>query len=355
MTIDQNRITSLHLLDFFNLTPDLVCIAGTDGYWKAVNQSVIDKLGYSEKELLAHPIDFFVHPDDLERTRARRDSLFKGNRLTDFQNRYITFTGEELWLEWSSIFFPDQQLVFAIAKDITARKQIELQVKEEYLKYKSLATHFKSTLEEGRKFLATELHEELAQLAIAAKINVDWINRYTPDLPAQSRERLGQTTVITDLMIQAIRRISFAISPHMIDDLGLRATLEWHCREFSLLNNIACFFEAEYDETKLSKEVQIDFFRICQEAMDNVIVHAKASAVRIIIESTDEQIILSICDNGIGFDPDTISAGPGLIIMRERAVSINARLSIRSKPNRGTRVSIALPVSVKIEQLAGAY
>lgn len=354
MPINKIPITNIQLLDFFNLTPDLVCIAGTDGYLKAVNQAVVDKLGYSEKELLSHPIDFFVHPDDLERTQARRALLHTGNHLVDFQNRYITYTGEEIWLEWSSIFFSDRNLVFAIAKDVTARKQIELQVKEEYLKYKSLATHFKSTLEEGRKFLATELHEELAQLALAAKMNVDWISSHTPELSTQSRDRLDQAAVITDLLIKAIRRISFAISPHMIDDLGLKATLEWHCREFSLLNNIACFFEADYDESKLSKEVQIDFFRICQEAMDNVIMHAQASAVRIIIESTEDQVQLSICDNGIGFEPDVISHGPGMIIMRERAVSINARLSIKSTLNKGTRVCIALPVTVRVEKMADA-
>ena len=119
----QNDLFDLE--HFFELSPDLLCVAGYDGYFKKINPAVSKTLGYTNEELFAAPINSFVHPADRERTAQKRDGLRKGETLMRFENRYLTKDGTAVWLSWTSIRIERDKLVFAIAKDITYRKQFE--------------------------------------------------------------------------------------------------------------------------------------------------------------------------------------------------------------------------------------
>jgi PAS domain S-box-containing protein len=110
---------------FFELSPDLLCVAGFDGYFKKINPAVSQTLGYTNEELFARPINSFVHPDDQEITHHKRESIKKNNPLLHFENRYLTKNGETVWLSWTSMPIVRDQVVFAIAKDVTYRKKIE--------------------------------------------------------------------------------------------------------------------------------------------------------------------------------------------------------------------------------------
>jgi len=327
---------------FFEMTPDLVCIAGKDGFFRKVNPAVIAKFGYTEEELMARPIDSFIYHEDKELTRSEREQLLNGKVLVNFQNRYVTKDGGIIWLEWTSIYFSDDEVVLAIAKDISAKKQIEKEVEEKYTKFKSLATHFKSSIESDRKYLANELHEELAQLVSVLKLDVDWINENLPGIDAPLKKRIEHALVISDLLVKTIQRISFSISPGMLEDIGLNATLKWHCREFSILNGIPCHFESAYDEDSLTNEIKTDFFRICQESLTNVMYHAVAGNVEISIKDAADKIVLTIIDDGKGFDVNQQLQTPGLTRIRERAASINGQLTIQSGPGAGTKICVEI-------------
>jgi PAS domain S-box-containing protein len=340
--VNNLKNSEFELFTFFEMTPDLVCIAGKDGFFKKVNPAVIDKLGYTEEELYTKPIASFIYLEDKDLTYKSRTTLLSGKALLNFVNRYVTKNGEIVWLEWTSVYFSESEIVFAIAKDVTERKQIEKEVEEKYRKFKSLATHFKSSIEKDRKYLAYELHEELAQLVAAVKMDIDWIANDMPDLPESSKSRIDHALVVSKLLIKTIQRISFSISPNMLDNFGLKVTLEWLCKEFSILNEIPCYFESAYDEESLTHEMKIDFFRICQESLTNIINHAQASNVKIRIEDVDDKIQLTIIDDGKGFDIDQQKQTSGLISMRERAASINGQLNIQSEIGVGTRVCVTI-------------
>jgi PAS domain S-box-containing protein len=333
-------ITEFNVSDFFEMTPDLVCIAGKDGYFRKVNRAVIEKLGYAENELFEKPISSFIHPEDVENTALEREELLKGKNLVNFENRYLTKSGKTVWLAWTSIYFPNDEVVFAIAKDITGQKKMASEVEEKYIKFKSLAAHFKTSIEEDRKFLALELHEELAQLASVIKMDVDWVRVKAPDLPAAVKKKIDHAAVISDLLIRTIQRINFSISPVVLEEIGLNAALKWHCKEFSVLNGIPCEFQSNYDEASLSPEVQIDFFRICQEALTNIMFHAEASNAWIRIEEIADKICLSITDNGKGFTVDQPRNSSGLLSMRKRAASINGELIVESATGEGSKISV---------------
>jgi PAS domain S-box-containing protein len=150
---------NIDLIRFFDNTPDLVCIAGRDGYFKNINQAVMQTLGYTRQELFAHPISHFVHPADAALTARKRNALLKGEALLDFENRYLTKKGDTVWLHWTSVYFAESGVVFAIAKNITGRKQKEQGLEERFAKLKTLVSHFKSSLEKDKKLLAGELHD----------------------------------------------------------------------------------------------------------------------------------------------------------------------------------------------------
>jgi signal transduction histidine kinase len=147
---------------------------------------------------------------------------------------------------------------------------------------------------------------------------------------------------MSELLINTIRRISFSISPGMLDDFGLTEVLTWQCREFSVLNGISCRFESDYDESMLTNEVKLDFFRVCQESLSNIMYHAAATNVVISIKDVSGKLCLSIKDDGKGFNPDEHKYTSGLTRVRERAISINGELTIQSEPAKGTTICVCI-------------
>ena len=113
-------------LDYlFEIAPDLLCIAGFDGYFKKINPAVSKTLGYTAAELFAAPIDSFVHPEDLNHTYHKTKSIAKKQSILNFENRYLTKDGTIVWLSWTSVPIKQEDLIFAIGKNITYRKQLE--------------------------------------------------------------------------------------------------------------------------------------------------------------------------------------------------------------------------------------
>ncbi|MBC7867487.1 MAG: PAS domain S-box protein [Gloeobacteraceae cyanobacterium ES-bin-316] len=332
----------------FEITPDLVCVASKEGFFKKVNQSVIKKLGFTEVELFARPIASFIHPDDLERTSYTRKKLLEGEILLNFHNRYISKSGSVIWLEWTSVYFAESELVFAIAKDITSRKLQELEVAANYQKFKNLASHFKNSIEKDRKFLAYELHEELAQLASVVKMELAMIPLVVADLPEAARIKIEQASANTHKLIKGLQKISFAISPALLHDFGLTATLQWYSQEFTRVNGIPCSFTSAYDEESLTTEIKTDFFRICQEALTNVMCHAAPCSVEIYIFESGNTITLCISDNGKGFELEKLVMSGGLKGIRERAASINGILNIETKVGEGTKIIVQIEKTEKI-------
>lgn len=124
----MEKLTSHKAFDleyFLQLAPDLICIAGFDGYFKKINPAVSKTLGYTAEELYASPITGFVHPDDRKLTDQKRGELAKGQSLLNFENRYLAKDGTVVWLSWTSVPIMRDSLIFAIGKNITYRKQVE--------------------------------------------------------------------------------------------------------------------------------------------------------------------------------------------------------------------------------------
>ena len=338
--------SELELFRFFDMTPDLVIIAGKDGYFKMFNNAVVQKLGYPPDVLLSTPIHHFIHPDDKELTAERRAELFTGKELVNFENRYITSEGKAIWLNWTSIFVPDKEVAFAIAKDITEKKEVELNTEEKFQQFRNLVHHFKASIEKDKKYLAAELHEQLAQLASTVKIDINWITDNLRHSDPRFSKRLEHAQSINQMLIDGIRKMSYEISPGMIDDMGLNETLRWFCAEFAKLNNIECFVETGIDDSIISSDLQLDLYRITQDLLKDL---ADSSAVRIVVtvESSDEgELFLRVSHNGERNNSPYSDNTGRLNIIRERVSSINGQIIIHEEGGAGNVVSIRIPSPV---------
>jgi len=113
------------LNQIFSFAPDIICIAGLDGYFKKINPAACELLEYSEAELLAQPFNEFVHPDDKDKTYDQLIIFAKTMPTSYFENRYLTKSGKIKWLAWTTTTSPEEHLIFAVAKDITEKKELE--------------------------------------------------------------------------------------------------------------------------------------------------------------------------------------------------------------------------------------
>lgn len=125
--IDKNR-TQMQLDYFFNLSLDMFCITGVDGSFKRINSSFLTTLGYEEKEIIKGNILSFIHPDDLDITKAELEKLSRGFKSVNFENRWLTKDGQYRWLAWKSLPY-EEGLIYAVARDITLAKQAESQLR----------------------------------------------------------------------------------------------------------------------------------------------------------------------------------------------------------------------------------
>jgi len=122
---DERTTGAFNLELFFELSLDLLCVAGFDGYFKRINPTVSKTLGYTNEELFSRPINDFIHPDDRITTEGNRNNLRSNEPLLNFENRYITKSGEIVWLSWTSMPIESERVVFAIAKNITHKRRLD--------------------------------------------------------------------------------------------------------------------------------------------------------------------------------------------------------------------------------------
>lgn len=198
--------------------------------------------------------------------------------------------------------------------------------------------------ESERKRIATDLHDSLGQSLVIIKHSLAKAMQLLDDGEiGEASESLQQLDHKIHGALEEMRRVSLGLRPPMLDDLGILATLSWHCRELeAACPGIKVEKDIRLQESDIPDMLKITLFRIIQEATSNIIKHAHADLISISLHKTSDALYLAIEDNGDGFDPVSVmNSGLGLLSMRERADVSGGVYKMDSREGAGTRIGIS--------------
>jgi signal transduction histidine kinase len=232
-----------------------------------------------------------------------------------------------------------------IMTDITQSKNEKHGFEKSRRSIAELSAHMDQIKEHERSRIAREIHDDLGGNLTAIKIGLSSIiNKISADQKV-SLEQAQNLESILDSTFDAIHRISSDLRPSILD-LGIVAAVEWQVTQFEKQLGIKCRFSCRQSDIPVTTDQAITLFRICQESMSNIAKHAKASSVHIDLNSTHNEIVMTISDNGVGIKPsDTLKANSfGLRGMQERVTSLRGSFEIAESNEPGTIVTITLPI-----------
>jgi signal transduction histidine kinase len=178
-------------------------------------------------------------------------------------------------------------------------------------------------------------------------MDMTWIARHLPPSEDKVLARLAESIESINVGVKVVRTICSGLRPGVLDDLGLAAAIEWQGSDFASRNDIACRVTVPPVDLHMDGDRATAAFRIFQECLTNVVRHAQANSVRVDLSQEDENILLVVEDDGIGFSAPDVSntlGSLGLLGMKERAQFCGGDVQISSSPGNGTTVTIRIPV-----------
>jgi signal transduction histidine kinase len=209
-----------------------------------------------------------------------------------------------------------------------------------------LSTKLVNAQEEERRVIARELHDEVGQALTAIKVQLALLGRNRDGSEAAASATLDDARGIADHALQAVRDLSHLLHPSLLDNMGLPAALDWFLRGFERRTGIQTKLVHSRIDERLAAPIETCCYRIVQEACANVTRHARASNCRVYLRRTGDVIVLTVEDDGQGFDAGQRAGGAkglGLLGIQERAVGFRGTFRIDSAPGKGTRLTVELP------------
>jgi signal transduction histidine kinase len=255
--------------------------------------------------------------------------------------------------EWTQTVVQQFKLVAQIFANALARGQAERSLRESERKLRQnesdlrgLAGRLIYAQEEERSRLARELHDDLAQRLAVVAIDVGRLELQLLDLPAPVREALREMKNGLVRISQDVHNLSRQLHPSILDDLGLIKAVESECAGFAKREGIEVVFNHANIPRVIPKDVALSLYRIIQEGLRNISKHACAQHSAVSLQRIDHDVLLSVQDDGIGFDWAEATENPGLGFssMRERARLIRGEFSIKSEPEKGTKIFVRAPL-----------
>jgi signal transduction histidine kinase/HAMP domain-containing protein len=247
----------------------------------------------------------------------------------------------------------DNEIIAAVEviEDITERYRAGETLKASHAQLRFLSARLDEVLEEERGKIAREIHDELGQQLTVLKFDLSWLKgKMRAEQPALA-ERIESMDDLIDMTIETVQRIATDLRPGILDHLGLSAAIEWYVQNFQKRTGIDCHLKIGRGEIPGDQRLATALFRICQEALTNVMRHADASRVDVTIDRKGSSVHLEITDNGKGVSREELvnPASVGLTGMRERTRLLGGNIKISGVQGKGTKVKVTIPVVDKEE------
>lgn len=313
-----------------------------------VNEAALKQYGYGREDFLKLDI-FLLRPEaDIEKLKAATNRHFRGIFYAGIW-RHMKQDGTIIYVDvvTHDIYYEGKPTRLVLANEVTEQYLAEEKLKESYEETRKLTEHLQNVREEERLHIAREIHDELGQLLTVLKMDVSWLNRKIQPASEPVKEKMTELLSLIDVTVKKVRHISSELRPSLLDDLGLVAAMEWHIEEFGKRSGIDLEAHLPSTELLLPEQVKIGLFRILQESLTNVARHSGAQFVIVTLMQKENNLILTIKDNGKGFDTDnTQKKTLGLLGMKERTLMIGGEYKIKGTPGEGTTVEVTVPLPV---------
>ena len=319
----------------------------SDGIFITANRALARILGYnSPEEMMLHIQDAGQLYVQQSRRKEFMSLMQKNNIVVGLESQVYKKDGSSIWISEDAIAVYNASGKFlyfeGCVKDITDYKLAEEELKMSREQLRSLSAYLQSAREEERMHIAREIHDELGQLLTALRMELSWLNGRMPELA-------GKTKSMSDMIdsgIKTVQKILSVLRPNLLDDLGLIAAIEWQIQEFQKRTGIPCELISDKKEINLDRDVAVAVYRILQEALTNIAKHANATLVRVNLFCEPDQLTMEVTDNGRGITEERISniRSFGLTGMRERVHILRGHFKIAGVHDKGTKVTIAIPL-----------
>lgn len=378
---------------YLDIAGVLFVVVGADQKIHLINKRGCEILEYEESEILGKNWwNHFIPRRNRREVKAIFQQLMLGNtELVEYhENSVLTKSGEEKIIAWHNTVLTDEEggiigtlssgediterkrageelmkhqihleelveerttrlkaINETLRKEIQERKKTEDELSQSREELRKLSLHLEFAREKERARIAREIHDELGQALSILQMDLAWIET---NIAAEKEIVLKKITYMSEFIgkiMDEVQRISGELRPSVLDHLGLPAALSWQAQDFYKRTGIQCNLFIQSKDIQLDPDQSSGLFRVFQETLTNILRHANASKITVKLEQNNGQVQLVIKDNGVGIQKEKIS-GPnsfGLIGMRERVHMLNGKLKIKGVPNKGTSITVSIPLN----------
>lgn len=312
-----------------------------------VSEQAMKMLGYPiaswyEPNFLAS----HIHADDLNWVLAAYEKQTRVTEHFDLTFRLWASDGRLVWVQNLVSVGAQKEgatKIHGFMIDVSERKRAEEALKD-------LGGRLIAAQEEERRRVARELHDDFNQRLALLTVELEQLGLKI-EKPIALRRDIRRLQTQAQEIAAEIHRLSYKLHPSKLDHLGLAAAVKSLCAELTKSGKVKVEFHQSGFPAQLDNDITLCVFRIAQEGLRNCVKHSGAESARVVLTRTRNTVRLLVSDNGCGFDTKTalMEKGLGFISMKERLHVLGGEMNVYSKPLRGTRIEVSVPLQLKLE------
>ena len=353
---EQAEISEKYIQSFINKIGDPIFVKDDQSRLLLVNDAFCTIFGLSRDKIIGKTLAEEV-------TEKQREQFLRIDKqvITDGQDNVTeelltVRNGPTLTISTRKTRYIDEngkRFLIGLIYDITDRKKAIAEIEQSREELRLLADHLQTIREEERAHIAREVHDELSQQLTALKMDVSWIRKKILPEEVPLQKKLEAMISLIDDTMTKVRFIGNSLRSFILDDFGLVDALEFQSSEFEKQHSIHCHFNSPIRELDIDKNVALGIFRIYQETLTNIARHSQAINVTTHLKRRNEHLLLTIHDNGKGFDPEEIKNKKtlGFVGMKERAFMMSSKINIETKKGKGTTITLEVPYKMGVAKL----
>ena len=367
---DQLRASRDNLENIIESSLDSIVVVDERGYLTSANNAFLRLLGLSKAEAIGkHMSEFSPAQEGTYKCTTGEVIQINDKYYNQMQSSMLLFQEKGIMknaisyllrkdntivpVEDSMVYLFDKEGMrsgaVAITRDITERKKTERKLLDYQHRLKELTAEILLTEEKDRKRFAEYLHNEIGQYLFASQMQLKLLKGFL----ASTKHAKTLDDVLNNIkyMIDKARSLTFELSSPILHELGFEKAVEWLVEKTYNQYNIVVALENDKQEKPLNDDIKTFLYHAIRELLTNVVKHAKVENAKVSIKKDDSHMRICVEDNGVGFNVspknsyDDKKEGFGLFRIKERLEQLGGQLVVESQPNRGTRISLVVPLS----------